>query len=66
MQESISVTTLYGCRHSIPPCCPSSARADYRLAPAQRSQDGDTPAVPGSPGRARHLRPYPPSSHKRQ
>ncbi|HEY4383800.1 MAG TPA: hypothetical protein VGN34_04885 [Ktedonobacteraceae bacterium] len=66
MQGTICSTTASMRWCSITPSSTLSVR-DYRyLVYAQRALLGDGPAIPGSPGRARRLRPYPPSRYKQQ
>ncbi len=66
MQGFISYTTASACWRLIPPMSTSAMRDNCSLVDAERSQVGATPAVPGSPGHPRQLRPYPPSCCKRQ
>jgi hypothetical protein len=66
MQGTIWSSTACTGWRSITPLSTSSER-DYRyLVYAERAQSGGALAIPGSPERARRLRPYPPSRYKQQ
>ncbi len=45
---------------------PRASFSTHHNDSTKRTVDGDHPGVPGSPGRARRLHPYPPSHRRRQ
>jgi hypothetical protein len=65
MQGDISSTTAFASWRSITRMSMFRGREHRYLANTEHSQIGVFPAVPGSPGRARQLPPYPPSCCKR-
>jgi len=65
MQGAISNTTAFASWRLITRMSMFKGREYRYLANTEHSQIGALPAVPGSPGRARQLPPYPPSCCKR-